>query len=386
MKDRPRIAVLGAGPVGLEAALYARGLGFPVKLYERGRPGEYLRRWGHVRMFTPFGMNSTPLGRAAIRADAPHHPFPGLHDLHTGREYLAIYLEPLSRCAALRDSLHPATEVVHVSRRQVHVGDTAEQPFLLLLRGPDGADRLDLADVVLDCTGTFGQHRWLGGDGAPVPGETAAAPHISYWLEDIAGEARGRHADRTVLVVGAGYSAATSVCALADLARTHTKTRTVWLARDPDPLPIRRIVNDPLPERDRLAESANALAAGGTGNVEFHASSAVEAVAFQGADRGFSVTARVAGQSWTWEVDRVVANIGFTPQALLDSELQMNLVPYPPPSGRAVVRSPEPNCYILGSKSYGRNADFLLTEGFDEVRAAFALITGQPGLDLYQET
>ena len=35
--DTPRIAILGAGPVGLEAALYARSLKFSVALYERGR-------------------------------------------------------------------------------------------------------------------------------------------------------------------------------------------------------------------------------------------------------------------------------------------------------------------------------------------------------------
>ena len=67
--DTPRIAVLGAGPIGLEAALYARSLKYPVAVYERGRVGEHIQRWGHVRLFSPFGMNSTSLGRAAIEAE-----------------------------------------------------------------------------------------------------------------------------------------------------------------------------------------------------------------------------------------------------------------------------------------------------------------------------
>jgi thioredoxin reductase len=384
--DPPRVAVLGAGPVGLEAALYARRLDFPVNLYERGRPGEYLHRWGHVRMFSPFGMNSTSLGRAAIRADWPGHLLPGDHDLHTGREYLAAYLEPLSRCAALRDGLHLGTQVVHVSRRGPPKGDgsaQAAQPFLLLVRGPGGADRVDLADVVLDCTGTFGRHRWLGDDGAPVPGETAAEPHISYWLEDVAGAARDRYAGKSVLVVGAGYSAATTVTALADLARSHPQTRTVWLARAADARPIRLVRDDPLNERRRLGVRANGLAMRGAGNVEFHADSAVTAVAFRGPDRGFAVTARVAGMPRAWDVDRVVANIGFTPDALADSEVREDGRPGPPPSGPAALKCPEPNFYILGSKSYGRNSDFLLGDGFAQVRAAFALITSKSGLDLH---
>ena len=52
----PRVAILGAGPVGLEAALYAAALRLPFTVYERGRVGEHLRRWGHVRLFSPFGI------------------------------------------------------------------------------------------------------------------------------------------------------------------------------------------------------------------------------------------------------------------------------------------------------------------------------------------
>src|SRR5687768_17956298 len=90
--DMPRIAVLGAGPVGLEAALYARSLGLPVTVYERGRVGEHWHRWGHVRLFSPFGMNTTPLGRAAVRDAAPRHEFPADADCVTGRQHVAAYL------------------------------------------------------------------------------------------------------------------------------------------------------------------------------------------------------------------------------------------------------------------------------------------------------
>ena len=111
--DQPRIAVLGAGPVGLEAALTARVLGFPVTVYERGRVGEYVQRWGHVRMFTPFGMNVTPLGRAAIRLESPKHDWPPDADCQTGRDYVAAYLEPLAMTAALIECLKLETQVVH---------------------------------------------------------------------------------------------------------------------------------------------------------------------------------------------------------------------------------------------------------------------------------
>src|SRR5919197_90125 len=111
-----RIAVLGAGPVGLEAALYARRLNLPVTVYERGRVGEYVQRWGHVRLFSPFGMNATPLGRAAILRESPRHEFPADTDCITGKEHVAAYLEPLAKTESLRDSLKLDSRVLAVGR------------------------------------------------------------------------------------------------------------------------------------------------------------------------------------------------------------------------------------------------------------------------------
>src|SRR6478609_5020084 len=135
--EGPRIAVLGAGPIGLEAALYARSLNLPVTVYERGRIGEYVQRWGHVRLFSPFGMNCTPLGRAAIKADNPKHELPADGDCVTGRDYAAAYLEPLAMTGKLIECVRLETQVVAVGRTGLLKGDSAkraERPFRLLLR------------------------------------------------------------------------------------------------------------------------------------------------------------------------------------------------------------------------------------------------------------
>ena len=62
-----KIAIIGGGPIGLEAALRARREGYDVVLFEAGRVGEHFARYGSVRLFTPFRMNSTPLGRELLR-------------------------------------------------------------------------------------------------------------------------------------------------------------------------------------------------------------------------------------------------------------------------------------------------------------------------------
>ena len=389
--EPPRVAVLGAGPIGIEAALYARRLGFAVAVYERGEVGEHLRRWGHVRLFTPFGMNATPLGLAALQREQPQADLPGPNDVITGAEHREAYLVPLTQTEALRDCLRPKTPVLHVGRAGHLKSDPpneprrAQAPFRLLVVDEKQHERTDEADVVLDCTGTCGRHAWLGDGGIPAPGERAAEPHIAYGLEDVLGGRKGHYAGKSVMVVGGGYSAATAVSQLAALAEDHPATWVIWLTRGPRTQPLPRIASDPLRERDRLAVRANAIATRGEGNVEYHAQSVIERVECHGPDRGFCVTARCAGREQVWEVERLIAHVGYLPDASLFRELHVPEPVAAPAEGPNGLRQAEPNFFVLGAKSFGRDSRFLLRAGFDQVRDAFALIAGRPGLDLYRK-
>ena len=417
----PRLAILGAGPIGLEAALYAANLELPFTIYERGRVGEHVQRWGHVKMFSPFGMNVTPLGLAAIHKQNPKQEFPHEAVCTTGREHWEAYVDPLSKTNLLREHVRTDAQVLSIGRRGLLKEDTlagsggsqssvnssrGRQPFRLLVRFNKNQERIEEADVVLDCTGTYSQHRWMGDGGIPAIGEMSAEPHVAYGLEDILGTRQSTYAGKNVLVVGAGYSAATTVCNLAALAENHPDTWVYWLARGTGTQPIKRIANDPLKERDRLAVRANTLATRGEGNVEFHSQTVIESAEWAGPDKGFKVTARCGGKPRTWEVERLIANVGFTPDRSLYRELQvhecyatfgpMNLAAallkqagldclQIPPQGAEALRNPEPNFFILGAKSYGRNSHFLLRNGFEQVREVFTLITGKPDLNLYKK-
>src|SRR5438477_443195 len=103
--DSPRLAILGAGPIGVEAALYAAMLKLPFTLYERGRVGEHLQQWGHVRLFSPFGMNVTSLGRERLLVETPLQSLPGDGECITGREYVTAYVEPLAKSPLIREHL-----------------------------------------------------------------------------------------------------------------------------------------------------------------------------------------------------------------------------------------------------------------------------------------
>jgi glycine/D-amino acid oxidase-like deaminating enzyme len=85
---RRRIAIVGAGPIGLEAALHAVEAGYRVSVFERGRVAGNMRDWGHVRLFSPFGMNCSPRGLACLGASRGGAALPQRDTLLTGHEFV----------------------------------------------------------------------------------------------------------------------------------------------------------------------------------------------------------------------------------------------------------------------------------------------------------
>jgi thioredoxin reductase len=403
-----RIAVLGAGPIGLEAALYARFLGYEVDLYERGAVAESVRQWQHVRLFSPFAMNASPLALAALEAQDGDYRPPAADKLLTGQEYLARFLLPLSQTDLLADGLKVQTEVLAISRGSLLKGDLVgsedrEDPeFRLLVRDAQGRERFETADVVIDATGTYGNHNWAGVGGIPAIGERELARSIEYGLPDVLGRHRDRYCGRHTLVIGSGYSAATTIIALAELAEQDSSTRTTWITRGSTP-PIAEIPEDRLPERQRIARRANELAAGASANIEHRPAMLLSEVSWDAAADRFAV--RLAGQqSINLQVDQIVANVGYRPDNRLWSELQvhecyasggpMKLAAALMASasgdcldqrscGPQSLLNPEPDFYVLGAKSYGRNSQFLISIGLTQIRELFTILADRAELDLY---
>ena len=94
-------------------------------------------------------------------------------------------------------------------------------------------------------------------------GERQLERRICRTLPDVLGAERDVYADRHTLVVGSGYSAATTVAALAELREQSPQTRIIWSVRHERETPVRRIPDDRLAARDAVAAAANAAVASG---------------------------------------------------------------------------------------------------------------------------
>ncbi len=393
-----KIAIVGAGPIGLEAALFAKLSGYQVAVYERGTIAENLRSWGHVRLFSPFGWNASPWGRDALQEAG--HTLPHEVELLTGQEFVDRYLLPLSQLPELADCIHTETEVQAIGRRkqlkQDHIGNPArgQSPFQLLIAHPEGEGRV-FADSVLDCSGTFPHHNWAGTGGAPCPGERRFLDQTHYQLPDILGADQDRFANRMVLIIGGGYSAATAIVAIGELAKSAPQTKAVWLTRTESEVPIAVIESDALPERKRLTRTANQLALDSEGPIDWRSGS--EMVSIIKAEEG-RLRITLENDEGTVEkivADHVLAQVGYRPDRTLYEELQVHecyasqgpmklaaallgetstdcLAQTSP--GGDTLKNPEPNFYLLGAKSYGRNSRFLLKIGIEQIREVFSLI------------
>jgi hypothetical protein len=401
------IAILGGGPVGLEAALAALESGHSFTLYEAasGVAGN-VRSWGHVQLFTPWSMNVSPRARRAL--ESAGHVVPDGDECPTGGELVERVFEPLAELPDLASNLRCGTRVLEVGREGLlksdEIGTRGRQGrrFRLLLRNPDGSESVEYADVVLDCTGTYDQPNALGAGGIRAPGEEASEEYIIRRIPDVqapslSGEAPGWGGQR-ILLVGAGHSAQTAARDLADLIERVPDTSVVWAIRSSDPT-FGAVADDVLPMRDALVRRARELAMGAASPLDVRLGRSVESL--HPSPEGIHVTLRtVDGDTEEVIVDRIISLTGAVGDARMYRQLQvhecyatsgpMKLAAALLASSSAdclteqshgadTLKNPEPDFYILGMKSYGRNASFLMRVGWEQVDEVFFLLDAAAG-------
>ena len=311
---------------------------------------------------------------------------------------MAGLFEPLAALPTLAAALRTGTRVLEIGREglvksdEIGTGKRAEHLFRMLVVGPGGDERTDHADLVLDCTGNYGNPNATGNGGIAAPGERQLDGVIRRHIPDFGAEVDS-WAGKTALVVGAGHSAQTAVSDLAKLAEKHPGTRVLWALRGGEPS-FRPDDKDPLPERARLLARAAALAGGASAAVEILTGVVVDSLAPHDGQTRVTLR-RYDGSARTVDVDRVVSLTGYVGDHSIYRQLQvhecyatsgpMNLAAALLGSesddclaqeshGADTLVNPEPGFFLLGSKSYGRNPTFLMRVGWEQVGEVFSLL------------
>jgi thioredoxin reductase len=392
MSTRLPIAVLGAGPVGLAAAAHLSERGLPFVIFEAGDSvGASIRRWGHVRLFSPWRTNLDRAGQRLLKANGWSSPDPAAYP--TGADIVEHYLKPLARLEAIAPHVRLDHRVVGVTRQGVDKlrdDDRESRPFIVTTSGPAGMTRTPVR-AVIDATGTWLVPNPVGAEGIPAIGEEEVTRQISYGIPDVLDAERNRYADRRVAVVGSGHSAKHVIRELSQLAEQAPDTTITWIVRrGADERVYGNEVDARLPERGKLGADAHQLVS--SGRVRLETGFRIERT--DATESGIvlvSPEGRTAGP-----FDEIIAATGFRPDFSFLREVRLDLDPWVestralaplidpnvhscgsvPPHGAAELAHPEQGFYAVGAKSYGRAPNLLLATGYEQVRSVVAELAG----------
>jgi thioredoxin reductase len=387
------VVVIGAGPVGLAAAVHLQDRGeTPLVLEAGAAAGAAVLKWGHVQLFSPWEFNIDPLAATLLEATGWTLPDPTAYP--TGAELVERYLAPLAAHPAIAPHLRFGTRVRAVTRQGFDKMKTTgrdDAPYAVFVEDAAGDEHVILAKAVIDASGTYHMPNPLGAHGVPALGERGLADRIVYGIPAARGTDRARYAGRHTLVVGSGHSAFNVLQDLTALADEDPATQITWLVRRPvvsDSL-YGGGANDQLAARGALGRTIERLVK--AGRVQLVTGFKIDRLSRAGDQVVLSDGERTVGP-----VDQIVATTGFRPDLSILAELRLSLDPAVEspavlaplidpnehscgtvrPHGAEELRHPDSGLYIVGMKSYGRAPTFLMRTGYEQVRSVVAAIVG----------
>jgi cation diffusion facilitator CzcD-associated flavoprotein CzcO len=391
------VVVIGAGPVGLAAVSRLLERGETPLVFEAGsEAAASVRQWGHVRMFSSWGMNMDLSAMKLLQVQG--WTAPEADGFPTGAELVSRYLEPLAKVPAIAKCIRYGHRVVSVSRlgcdKLKRIGREA-QPFELHVQQASGDHQRVLARAVIDASGTWDTPSPGGHSGVPASGE-AHNPRVAYGIPDVRGSQAQRYAHRDVLVLGGGHSAINVLLDLAALGE-GSSAQITWITRGPTPAVqgSGSSVEALLPERASALTQLTALVK--RGRIKAVSHFALEEVGQLGKAGRLMLRGLREGRHSVLEGDEVVVCTGFRPDLTLLRELHVDLDPWleatagvgrlirqavdkgqaiPEPYGAETLAHPEQNLFTVGMKSHGRAPNFFLFYGYEQVRSVAAWLAG----------
>ena len=369
------IAIIGAGPVGIEAAIYARFLGYFVSIFEQRRVAHRMLDWHHRPLDVTVQDCTTSLGHSAIVAQNPEYVRKKPDERFTGKAFAEEYLLPLAKTDLLFDDIHFLSPVSDVSRYRTLVSDKIERQercndeFRILVEGRHRGPWVSRADVVLDCRGATQKSSGMGPGGGLAIGEALYREtflmHTPFDRKFEAKSVLGMH----VCLIGQSVRAGQFATEYLEQFGEEGSSRLTWVIR-PD-------------SRHNSSTIENALKVIGrrhAGNINVIESLGVEHIQRNELGRYLLKFVRDDDSTVEMQCDAVVALTCGRPIPL-STELRKEKPPTCKICPSFVTN--EPGYYVLRGGDVEEGAGVGLTHAFRSIRELFAMLAGRQDLDLY---
>jgi thioredoxin reductase (NADPH) len=321
MKD---VVIVGAGPIGIEAAILAKRAGLDHLLLDKGSVVDAIR---HYPVYMTFFTSSD-------RLEVGGHPLVTATDKPTRKEALDYYRKVVQNEAL---PLRTYTRVTAVESRPTGGFHVVTQPTPP--SGPATSTEVIAAKHVVLATGYFDNPKLLG-----VPGEEL--PHVSHYYDEA-----HPYMGLNVVIIGAGSSAADAAL---DLYRGGASVTMVHRGEN-----LRHSLKYWIKPNleNRIKE----------GSIRAHFQTVVEAITPQ------NVVVNKGGQKLELPADRVYALTGYqaSSQLLRTAGVQVDTETQAAKLDPVTFESNVAGVYVIGSAGFGnRTSDVFIENGLLHARAA----------------
>lgn len=389
------VAVIGAGPVGMAAAAHLTLRNIPFFLFEStGTVGGNVTSWEHVNVFSPWKYNVDKAAKELLNRTGWVHP--PEEKIHSGREFIDLYLNPLASLPEIEPHIHLNSKVVAVGRKNMDKmknGNREKVPFIIRVKQGDKYHLFE-TKAVIDASGSWHNPNPVGSDGNFAIGEIENASRIFYGIPDALKKYQARYANKKIAVIGAGHSAINSIFELEKIKDRFPATEICWILRKQN---IKDVyggqADDQLTARGELGIKIEQLVVSEKVNIytpfrieEIRAmESKVALIGYQNERRAIIPN-----------IDEVISNTGSRPDFSFLNEIRLSVSSSVEssaaiadlidpnlhscgsvrPHGELELKHIEKDFYIVGSKSYGRAPTFLMATGYEQVRSVVAALDG----------
>lgn len=389
------VAIIGSGPVGLAAAAHLVKRNIPFLLFEAGTGiAANVKSWEHVQVFSPWEYNTDATAVELLEQNG--WELPNQKALPTGKELIEDYLQPLGELPSIAPHIRLEHRVIAVNRKNLDKLKTRnrdKQPFVVqtLCRGK--RQRFEVR-AVIDASGTWQIQNPVGSGGIFAEGEGENHANIFYGIPNILEEGTKRYANKNILVVGSGHSAAQVLFNLSELTESYPNTRIHWVIRKRN---VKSIIGgkdkDQLPARGEIGKQLEKLLE--AEKLHLHTGFHLHQIERK---KGQMVISGLQNEqeSIIEGIDEIIACTGSRPDFSFLREVRLDVHPTVesvtaladlidpnvhscgtvPPHGAVELQQPEKDFYVVGMKSYGRAPTFLMATGYEQVRSVVAALAG----------